>query len=266
MAAGAPAAQAGAEAHQQPGPRPQRPGSPGRVEHRRVHDHQEQAAHPEAGQELHPPASPFPSRREQPAEDPADPRHPPRAQRQQRGREPQEHPSQQRAQRGEIVHDGLNIAPWRYLPRVTLWPSTATPDASRLLVTRALRGFADGLVSVLLAAHLGALGFSPSRIGAVLTGTMLGSAALTLAVGLRGHGWRRRTVLAGATALMAMTGLGLAGASGFWTILVVAVIGTMNPSAGDVSVFLPIQQAPPSDSVASPQRTSLVALYNLRGT
>jgi MFS family permease len=149
---------------------------------------------------------------------------------------------------------------------VTLWPSTATPDASRLLVTRALRGFADGLVSVLLAAHLGALGFSPSQIGAVLTGTLLGSAALTLVVGLRGHGWRRRTVLAGATALMAMTGLGLAGASGFWTVLVVAVIGTMNPSAGDVSVFLPIEQAVLSDSVAGPERTSLFALYNLSGT
>jgi MFS family permease len=149
---------------------------------------------------------------------------------------------------------------------VDLWPRSATPDAPRLLATRALRGLADGLVSVLLAAHLSALGFSPVQIGAVLTGTLLGSAALTLLVGLRGHRWRRRSVLFGSTALMALTGLGLAGASGFWPILIIAVIGTMNPSAGDVSVFLPVEQAVLSDSVAAPERTVLFALYNLCGT
>jgi MFS family permease len=148
---------------------------------------------------------------------------------------------------------------------VTLWPRTATADAPRLLATRALRGFADGLVSVLLAAHLSALGFSAFRIGAVLTGTLLGSAALTLLVGLRGHGWRRRTVLAAATVLMALTGLGLAAASGFWPVLIIAVIGTVNPSAGDVSVFLPVEQAVLSDSVEAPDRTALFALYNLCG-
>jgi MFS family permease len=149
---------------------------------------------------------------------------------------------------------------------VTLWPRTATPDAGRLLLTRGLRGFADGLISVLLAAHLAALGFSAFQIGAVLTGTLLGSAALTLLVGLRGHGWRRRTVLAGATALMALTGLGLAGTSTFWPVLMVAVIGTVNPSAGDVSVFLPLEQAVLSESVGGPERTALFALYNLSGS
>jgi MFS family permease len=133
-------------------------------------------------------------------------------------------------------------------------------------MTRALRGLADGLVSVLLAAHLGALGLSPLQIGVVLTGTLLGSAALTLLVGLRGHRWRRRTVLAAATVLMALTGLGLAGATTFWSILAIAVIGTVNPSSGDVSVFLPVEQAVLSDSVAPPDRTALFALYNLSGT
>jgi hypothetical protein len=56
---------------------------------------------------------------------------------------------------------------------------------------------------------------------------------LTLLVGLRGHGWRRRTVLAGATARMALPGLGLASTSTLWPVLTVAVIGTVNPSTGD---------------------------------
>jgi len=61
---------------------------------------------------------------------------------------------------------------------VTLWPRSATPDASRLLMTRALRGLADGLVSVLLAAHLGALGLSTFAVmGTPRIGAGLRSAA-----------------------------------------------------------------------------------------
>ena len=61
-------------------------------------------------------------------------------------------------------------------------------DARILVAARALRGFADGAVSVLLAGYLGALGFTPFQIGAIITGTLLGSAALTLAG--YGHAWQ----------------------------------------------------------------------------
>ena len=55
-------------------------------------------------------------------------------------------------------------------------------DVERILTGRAIRGFADGFVSVLLAQYLTALGFSPVQVGAIVTGTLLGSAALTLGV------------------------------------------------------------------------------------
>src|SRR3989442_409947 len=51
-----------------------------------------------------------------------------------------------------------------------------------LLFTRGARGFADGVVSVLLASYLGRLGFTPVQIGAIVTATLLGSAALTLGI------------------------------------------------------------------------------------
>ena len=60
-------------------------------------------------------------------------------------------------------------------------------DVRRIVVVRTLRGFADGFVSVLLAEYLLDLGFSPLRVGVVITGTLVGSAALTLAVGLIGE-------------------------------------------------------------------------------
>ena len=56
-------------------------------------------------------------------------------------------------------------------------------DARKLLFTRGVRGLADGVVSIALATYLTGLGFSAFEVGAIVTGTLLGSAAVTLAVG-----------------------------------------------------------------------------------
>lgn len=142
----------------------------------------------------------------------------------------------------------------------------AARDARILVAARALRGFADGAVSVLLAAYLGGLGFSPFQIGAVVTGTLFGSAALTLAVGLLGYRLHARRVLFVACGLMCATGLGFASLRSFWPIFLVAVVGTLNPSAGDVSVFLPTEQAALATAVPGPARTRFFAAYNVAGT
>lgn len=142
----------------------------------------------------------------------------------------------------------------------------ATPDARVLVATRALRGFADGAVSVLLADYLTRLGLSAVEIGAVVTGTLFGSAALTIALGLLGHRVATRRILLAACALMAATGAGFAAFSTFWPLLAVAVVGTLNPSAGDVSVFLPAEQAALSSAATARDRTGLFAWYNLGGS
>ncbi|MCC6960176.1 MAG: MFS transporter [Dehalococcoidia bacterium] len=128
-----------------------------------------------------------------------------------------------------------------------------------------MRGFADGLVSVTLASYLDGLGFSGFEIGAIVTATMLGSAVLTLWIGLRGGALNARTLLLAGTALMAMTGAGFAVFTEFWPLLVVGFAGTMNPSASDVSLFLPIEQSLLSERVAAKDRTSLFARYTLGG-
>jgi MFS family permease len=139
-------------------------------------------------------------------------------------------------------------------------------DARKLLFTRGVRGLADGIVSIALATYLTGLGFSAFQVGAIVTGTLLGSAALTLAVGLLGYRLSRRGILLAATALMALTGIGFAGLTDFWPLLVVAVVGTLNPSAGDVSVFLPTEQAAIAQTVAGPARTTAFAWYNVVGS
>jgi MFS family permease len=147
-----------------------------------------------------------------------------------------------------------------------LLPASAGGDARILLTTRVIRGFSDGVVAVVLASYLTSLGFRSLAVGAIVTGTMLGSAALTLAIGLWGGRLQRRRVLVGACALMLATGIGFAGVTSFWPLMVIAVVGTLNPSSGDVSVFLPTEQAVLSQAVAPRDRTAMFAWYNLAGS
>src|SRR5258708_32035936 len=78
------------------------------------------------------------------------------------------------------------------------FPRSATVDGKLILATRALRGLADGAVSVILPGYLTALGFSPLRVGAIVFGTLLGSAGVSLWVGVAADAvGRRRGLLAG---------------------------------------------------------------------
>jgi MFS family permease len=145
------------------------------------------------------------------------------------------------------------------------FPRSATLDGKLILATRALRGLADGAVSVILPSYLTAIGFSPLKVGAIVFGTLLGSAALTLWVGLATDRLGRRRVLLAASALMLLTGIGFATLTSFWRLFAVAVIGTLNPSAGDVSLFLPVEQAALAEAAAVGDLTSMFALYNVAG-
>src|SRR4051795_6666389 len=152
------------------------------------------------------------------------------------------------------------------LARWPLLPSEATSDAGVLLREGGVRAFGDGFVSVLLPLHLTTLGFDGFQIGAVATATLLGSAALTLLVGLVAYRLGRQLLLLRASLLMIATGFGFAFVHDFWPLLVVAFVGTLNPSSGDVSVFLPTEQALLPQTVSDRQRTALFARYSLIGS
>jgi MFS family permease len=139
------------------------------------------------------------------------------------------------------------------------------PSIRRLLWARGLRAFADGYVSLLLPVYLIGLGLTPLQVGMIATGTLLGSGALTLLVGLRANRFGSRALLLAASALMCATGVGFAAVSSFWPLLVIAVVGTLNPSSGDVSVFLPLEHAVLAHVVSDRERTATFARYSLVG-
>jgi MFS family permease len=145
------------------------------------------------------------------------------------------------------------------------FPASATVDSSRLLATRALRGLADGAISVLLPSYLSALGLGATQTGIIVFGTLFGSALVTLWAGLAGQRIGRRRLLLGACGLMMATGLGFIYVRRFWPLFAVALVGTLNPSSGDVSVFLPLEQAALAETVVTRELTGIFAIYNVAG-
>jgi MFS family permease len=135
-----------------------------------------------------------------------------------------------------------------------------------LLAARSLRAFADGFVAVLLPAYLLALGHGQLEVGFLSTTTLLGSALATLAVGRWGHRFPMRRLLLGAAVLMALTGLGFAALSSLWPLLLVAFMGPINPSAGDVSMFLPLEHTVLATAAPAQSRTSIFARYSFFGS
>ncbi|MER8614467.1 MFS transporter [Mesorhizobium sp. M1136] len=150
--------------------------------------------------------------------------------------------------------------------RFRLLPAGAEPTAANLLTSRGLRAFGDGLVSILLPAYLATLGFDAFEIGTLSTATLAGSAALTLAVGIVAHRFSRRALLTAAAVLMIATGIVFAVVHDFWPLLLIAFVGTLNPSSGDVSVFPPLEHAQLAQSVPDRDRTALFARYSLIGS
>jgi MFS family permease len=135
-----------------------------------------------------------------------------------------------------------------------------------VLAARALRAFADGFVAVVLPAYLLALGHGQLEVGLLGTAALLGSALATLAVGRWGHRFALRRLLLAAAVLMTATGLGFASLSDLWPLMLVAFMGPLNPSGGDVSVFLPLEHTALAGSASLEARTSLFARYSFLGS
>ena len=137
--------------------------------------------------------------------------------------------------------------------------------ANYLFAARAVRDFGDGFVAVLLPVYLLALGFTPLNVGVIATASLLGSSLLTIAAGFLGVRHDHRRLLIAAACLMVATGVAFALIHDYALLLVVAFVGTVNPSSGSVSVFVPLEHAVLSGQVRDADRTGMFARYSLVG-
>ena len=149
---------------------------------------------------------------------------------------------------------------WRPLP------PGMSPDALRVLASRAVRAFGDGFVALLLPIYLVERGFNALAVGTIVTGTLIGTALMTLWVGWIANRHSRRLLLLAAASLMAATGAGFAAVTNFWPLLVIAIVGTMNPTSGDASIFVPLEQTVLTQTIEARRRTALFARYSVIGS
>ncbi len=142
---------------------------------------------------------------------------------------------------------------------------TAPSNILLLYCARGVRGFGDGFATIVLPAYLTLIGYDPIQIGIVATASLLGTALFTLAVGAIAPRHDLRTLMLGGACLMVLTGLAFPAFSDVAIVALVAFIGTINPSTGDLGVLVPLEHAMLARDAEDRQRTRTFARYSLIG-
>ncbi len=138
-------------------------------------------------------------------------------------------------------------------------------DIALLYAARGVRGLGDGFAIIILPAYLSAIGFSTEQIGLIVSASLLGTAVLTLAVGFFAPRHDLRNLLLAGAVLMAGTGLAFPNVDLVAVVAIVAFVGTINPSTGDLGVLVPLEHAMLAQGVPDQERTRTFARYSLIG-
>jgi MFS family permease len=141
-----------------------------------------------------------------------------------------------------------------------------TTDGWLLFVTRFIRLFAYGSLSVILVFYLVSLGLSESQTGLLLSLTLAGDVAVSLLLTTWADRIGRRRMLVVGAVLMAGAGIAFACTNNFLFLVVAGTIGVISPSGHEVGPFLSIEQAGLSHVVVPSTRTEVFAWYTLAGS
>ena len=155
------------------------------------------------------------------------------------------------------------MAPTNLIPSVL---RTLSRDGWLLFVTRFVRLFAYGSLSVILVFYLIGLGLTEAQTGLVLTLTLVGDVVISLYLTTRADRIGRRRMLIVGSILMAAAGLAFAFTSDLLFLVIAGTIGVISPSGNEVGPFLSIEQAALSHIVPAADRTEVFAWYTLAGS
>jgi MFS family permease len=139
-------------------------------------------------------------------------------------------------------------------------------DGWMLFVTRFVRLFAYGALSVILVFYLVGLGLTGPQAGLVLTLTLFGDVVVSLYLTTRADRLGRRRMLVVGSVLMAAAGLAFASTRNLFFLILAGTIGVISPSGNEVGPFLSIEQAALSHIVPATARTDVFAWYTLAGS
>jgi MFS family permease len=135
-----------------------------------------------------------------------------------------------------------------------------------LFVTRTLRLFGYGFLSVVLALYLSESGFDDFLMGLMFSLTLVGDAGISLLLTTTADRFgRKKTLIIGAILMMA-AGTVFVLTSNPLLLIFAAIVGVISPSGNEIGPFLPVEQAMLSQLVTKDRRTALFAWYNLAGS
>ena len=140
-------------------------------------------------------------------------------------------------------------------------------DGKLLLYARIVRTFAYGFLSVILAIYLKLIGFDDMLIGIILSATLINSIIFTLFASFYADRIGRRNVLLLYASMMSISGAIFFVTENPLTLIIAALIGTLNITGSETSAFLSIEQAIlPQTIKDNRKRNTLFGLYNMAGT
>ncbi len=139
-------------------------------------------------------------------------------------------------------------------------------DGKLLFVSRAVRTFGYGFLSVTLAVYLSLIGFDKISIGIILMAALVNGIIFTLLSSFFADRWGRRKMLVIFGALMSLSGLIFFFSQNYFALVLAALIGTINITGTEVGPFLSIEQAIIPQTCSDKKRNSAFALYNMLGT
>jgi MFS family permease len=141
-----------------------------------------------------------------------------------------------------------------------------TRDGCLLFLTRFIRLFAYGSLSVVLVFYLVGLGLNASQTGLLLTLTLVGDTFISLYLTTRADRIGRQRMLIVGAVLMVAAGFAFAGTRNLLLLIIAGTIGVISPSGNEVGPFLSIEQAALSHVVSDRARTEVFAWYTLAGS
>ena len=143
---------------------------------------------------------------------------------------------------------------------------TLTRDGELLFITRSLRLFAYGFLSVVLVLYMRQLGLSMTQVGVVFALTLVGDILISLWLTTRADRIGRRRMLVVGAVLMVFAGVVFAVTGNLWLLVIAGTIGVISPTGNEIGPFLSIEQAALAHIVADEHRTGIFAWYSLAGS
>jgi MFS family permease len=139
-------------------------------------------------------------------------------------------------------------------------------DIFFLFVTRIIRLFCYGFLSVVLALYLIQIGLTEKIVGLLFTLTLAGDAGISLWLTTSADRFgRKRTLIVGAL-LMIGAGVVFIFTRNPIALAIAAIIGVISPSGNEIGPFLSVEQAALTQLLPGEKRTQTFAWYALAGS